>query len=35
MYAQPAYRDAHIHRLAGLARTRLVTTQPIADKPRE
>ena len=29
MYAQPAYRAAHVHRLAGLARTRLVATQPI------
>ena len=29
MYAQPAYRAAHVHRLAGLARTRLVATQPV------
>ena len=32
MYAQPAYRDAHVHRIAGLARTRLVATQPIAEE---
>ncbi len=31
MYAQPAYRAAHVHRLAGLARTRLVATQPIQE----
>jgi uncharacterized protein (DUF1330 family) len=31
MYAQPAYRSAHVHRLAGLARTRLVATQPIQE----
>jgi len=31
MYAQPAYRAAHVHRLAGLARTRLVATQPIVE----
>ena len=32
MYAQTAYRDAHVHRIAGLARTRLVATQPIAEE---
>lgn len=35
MYAQPAYRAAHVHRLAGLARTRLVATQPITTQTRE
>jgi len=32
MYAQPAYRAAHVYRKAGLARTRLVATQPIAEE---
>jgi uncharacterized protein (DUF1330 family) len=32
MYAQSAYRAAHVHRLAGLARTRLVATQPIVEQ---
>ena len=32
MYAQPAYRAAHVYRQAGLARTRLVATQPIAEE---
>jgi uncharacterized protein (DUF1330 family) len=31
MYAQPAYRAAHVHRLAAMARTRLVATQPIQE----
>jgi hypothetical protein len=31
MLALPRYRTAHIHRAAGLARTRLLATQPIAD----
>jgi len=35
MYAQPAYRAAHVHRLAGLARTRLVATQPLTTQTRE
>ena len=32
MYARPAYRAAHVYRKAGLARTRLVATQPIAEE---
>ena len=32
MYARPAYRAAHVYRKAGLARTRLVATQPIVEK---
>ena len=32
MYAKPAYRAAHAYRKAGLARTRLVATQPIAEE---
>ena len=32
MYAKPAYRAAHVYRKAGLARTRLVVTQPIAEE---
>lgn len=32
MYAQPAYRAAHVYRKAGLARTRLVATQPLAEE---
>ena len=32
MYAKPAYRAAHVYRKAGLARTRLVATQPIAEE---
>jgi len=31
MLALPKYRAAHVHRAAGLARTRLLATQPIAD----
>jgi hypothetical protein len=31
MLALPKYRAAHVHREAGLARTRLLATQPIAD----
>ena len=31
MYARPAYRAAHVYRNAGLARTRLVATQPIIE----
>ena len=30
MLALPKYRAAHVHRAAGLARTRLLATQPIA-----
>ena len=32
MYARPAYRAAHVYRNAGLARTRLVATQPITEE---
>ena len=32
MYARPAYRAAHAYRDAGLARTRLVATQPITEE---
>jgi len=31
MLALPKYRAAHVHRAAGLVRTRLLATQPIAD----
>ena len=31
MLALPKYRAAHVHRVAGLARTRLLATRPIAD----
>ena len=31
MLALPKYQAAHVHRAAGLARTRLLATQPIAD----
>ncbi len=31
MLALPKYRAAHVHRVAALARTRLLATQPIAD----
>ena len=31
MLAQPKYRAAHVHREAGLARTRLLATQPMDD----
>jgi uncharacterized protein (DUF1330 family) len=31
MLAQPKYRAAHVHREAGLARTRLLATQPIEE----
>ena len=31
MLALPKYRAAHVHRVAGLARTRLLATLPIAD----
>ena len=31
MLALPKYRAAHVHRAAGLARTRLLATQPIGD----
>jgi hypothetical protein len=31
MLALPKYRAAHVHRAAGLARTRLLATQPLAD----
>jgi uncharacterized protein (DUF1330 family) len=30
MLGDPAYKAAHVHRVAGLARTRLVATQPLA-----
>jgi hypothetical protein len=30
MLGDPDYKAAHVHRVAGLARTRLVATQPLA-----